>query len=130
MLGAVGIISGQQGFHLWKKKLRNAVNLFAPDLKPILAGTVCLAEPDPDEGDSAKWNQANSRLFFLLLFITSGSAHATVLTHEEAADGTAARKALNERFTAHTQESRRACHIEVFGLPHLVGGDPIDFFTK
>ena len=58
--------------------------------------------------------------------------HATVLTHEEAAHGTAAWKALNERFDAHTQEAWRACHRELFGLGtcHLAGGDPIDFFTK
>ena len=56
--------------------------------------------------------------------------HTTVLTHEEAADGTAAWKALNERFDAHTQQARRTCHRELFGLRHLAGGDLIDFFTK
>ena len=115
---------------MWKTKVRNAVNLFAPDLKLILAGADSPAEPEPDEGDRAKWDQANSRLFSLLFFVTSGSAHATVLTHEEAADGTAAWKALNERFDAHTQEARRACHRELFGLRHLAGRDLIDFFTE
>ena len=42
----------------------------------------------------------------------------------------AAWKVLNERFDAHTQEARRACHRELFDLRHLAGGDPIDFFTK
>ena len=107
MLDAVGNISGQQGFRVWNTKLWNAVNLFAPDLKPILAGADSSAEPEPDKGDKAKWDQANSRPFSLLFFVTSGSAHAAVLTHEEAADGTAAWKALNERFDAHTQEARR-----------------------
>ena len=93
MVDAVGIISGQQGFRVRKIKLRNAVNLSAPDLKPILAGVYSAAEPEPDEGDRAKWDQANSRLFSLLFFVTSGSAHATVLTHEVAADGAAAWKA-------------------------------------
>ena len=130
MLDAVETISGQQGFRVWKTKLRNAVNLFAPDRKPILAGADSPAEPEPDEGDRAKWEQTNSRLFSLLFFVTSGSAHVTVLTHEEAADGTAVWKALNERFDAHTQEDRRACHRELFGLRHLAGGDPIVFFTK
>ena len=131
MLDAVGTITGQQGFCVWKTKLRTAVNLFAPDLKPILAGADSPAEPQPDEGDRAKWDQANSRLFFLLFFVTSGSAHATVLAYEEAANRTAACKALNERFDAHTQEARRACHRELFfGLRYLAGGDPIDFFTK
>ena len=63
-------------------------------------------------------------------FVTSGSAHAGVLTPEDAADGTAARKALNERFDVHTHENHRACHRELFGLRHLAGGDPIDLFTK
>ena len=130
MLNAVGTISGQQGFRVWKTKFRNAVNLFAPDLKPILAGADSPADPEPDEGDRAKWDQANSRLFSLLFFVTSGSAHATVLTHEEAVDGTAAWKALNERFDTHTQEARHACHRELFGPQHLAGGDPIDVFTK
>ena len=130
MLDAVGTISEQEGFRVWKTKLRNAVNLFAPDLKPILAGADSPAEPELDEVDRAKWYQANGRLFSLLFFVTSGSAHATVLAHEEAADGTAAWKALNERFDAHAQEARRACHRELFGLRHLAGGDPIDFFTK
>ena len=130
MLNAVGTISGQQGFRVWKTKLRNAVNLFAPDLKPILAGVDSPAEPEPDEGDRAKGDQADLCLLSLLFFVTSGSAHATVLTHEEAANGTAAWKALHERFDAHTQEARRACHRELFGLRHLAGGDPIDFFTK
>ena len=116
---------------MWKTKLRNAVNLFAPDLKLILvAGADSPAEPEPDEGDRAKWDQANSLPFSLLFFVTSGSAHAIVLTHEEAADGTAAWKALNEHFDAHTQEARRACYRELFGLRHLAGGDPMDFFTK
>ena len=130
MLDAVGTISGQQGFRVWKTKLRNAVNLFAPDLKPILDEADSPAEPEPDEGDRAKWDQANSRLFSLLFYVTSGSAYATVLNHEETADGTAAWKALNERFDAHTQEARRACHRELSGLRHPAGGDPIDFFTK
>ena len=130
MLDAVGTISGQQGFRVWNAKLRNAVNLFAPDLKPILAGADSPAEPEPGEGDRAKWDQANSRLFSLLFFVTSGSAHATVLTHEESTDGTATWKALNERFDAHIQEARHACHRELFDLWHLAGGDPIDFFTK
>ena len=130
MLPAVGTISGQQGFRVWKTKLRNAVNLLAPDLKPILAGADSPAEPEPDAGDRAKWDQANSRLFSLLFFVTSGSAYATVLTHEEAADGTAAWKALNERLDAHTQEARRACHRELFGLRHLAGGDSTYFFPK
>ena len=130
MLDAIGTISGQQGFRVWKTKLRNAVNLFAPDLKPILAGADSPAVPEPAEGDRAKWDQAKSRLLSLLFFVTSGSAHATVLTHEEASDGTAAWKTLNERFDAHTQEARRACHRELFGLRHLAGGDSIDFFTK
>ena len=102
-------------------KLRNAVNLFASDLKPILAGADSPAEPEPDEGDRAKWDQASSRLFSLLFFVTSGPAHATVLTHEETADGTAAWKALNERFDAHTQKARRACHRELF-WPSAPGG--------
>ena len=130
MLDAVGTISGQQGFRVWKTKLRNAVKLFAPDLKPILHGADSPAEPEPDEGDRAKWDQANSRLFSLLFFVTSGSTHATVLTHEEAADATAAWNALNERFNAHTQEARRACHRERFDLRHLAGGDLIDLFTN
>ena len=130
MLDAVGTISGQQGFRVWKTKLRNAVNLFAPDLKPILAGANSSAESEPDEGDRAKWDQANSRLFSLLFFVTSGSAHATVLAHEEAADGSAAWKALDERFDAHTREARRACHRNLFGLRRLAGGDPVNFFTK
>ena len=129
MLHTVGTISGQQGFRVWEK-LRNAVNFFAPDLKPILAGTDSPAEPEPDEGDRATWNQTNSRQFSLLFFVTSWSAHATGLTNEEAVDGTAAWKALNERLEAHTQEGRRACHRELFGLRHLAGGNPIEFFTK
>ena len=87
MLDTVGIISEQQGFLAWKTKLRNAVNFFA---LPILAGADSPAEPEPDERDRAKWDQADRRLFSLLFFVTSGSAHATVPTHEEAADGTAA----------------------------------------
>ena len=70
MLDAVGTISGQQGFRVWETKLRNAVNLFAPDLKPILAGADSPAEPEPDEGDRAKRDQANSRLFSVLFFVT------------------------------------------------------------
>ena len=115
---------------MWKTKLRNEVNLFAPDLKLILAGADRIAEPEPDEGDRAKWDQVNNRLFFLLFFVTFGSVHATVLTHEEVADGTAAWKVLYEPFDAHTQEARRACHRERFGIRHLAGGDAIDFFTK
>ena len=106
---------------MWKTKLRNAVNLFAPDLKPILAGADSAADPEPDEGDRAKWDQASGRLFSLLFFVNSGSAHATVLTHEETVDGTAAWKALNERLDAHTQEARRACHRELF-WPSVPGG--------
>ena len=87
---------------MWETKLRNIVNLSAPDLNPILAGAESPAEPEPDERDRAKSDQANSFLFPLLLFVTSGSTHATVLTHEEAAGGMAACKALNERFDAHT----------------------------
>ena len=102
MLDAVGTISGQQGFRAWKTKLRNAVNYFAPDFKPILVGADSSAEPEPGEGDRCKWDQANSRLFSLLFFVTSRSAHATILTHEEVADGTVAWEALNERFDAHT----------------------------
>ena len=130
MLESVGSISGQQGFCVWKTELRNAVNLFAPDLKPILAGAGSHAEPEPDEGDRAKWDQVNSRLFSLLSFGTSGFAHATVFTHEEAADGTATWKAFNERFDAHTQEAWRACRRELFGLQNLAGGDHIDFITN
>ena len=121
MLHTVGTFSGQQGFRVWETKLRNAVTFFAPDLKPILAGTDSPAGPEPDEGDSAKWNQTNIRQFSLLFFVTSWSVHATVLTNEEAVDGTAAWKALNERLEAHTQEGRRACHRELFGLRHLQG---------
>ena len=90
MLDAVGDISGQQGFLVWKTKPRSAVNLFTPDHKLVVAGAGSSAEPEPDEGDRAKWDQANSRLFSLLFFVTSGSANVTVLTHEKAADGTAA----------------------------------------
>ena len=88
MLDAVGTISGQQGFRVWKTNLRDAINLFAPDLKPILAGADSPAEPEPDEGGRAKWDQANSRLFSLVFFITPGFAHVTVLTHKEVAAAT------------------------------------------
>ena len=71
---------------MWKTKLRFTVNLFAPDLKPILAAAKSSAEADLDGGDMAKWDQANSRLFCLFFFVTSGSTHPTVLTHEEVAD--------------------------------------------
>ena len=54
MLDAVGTISVEQGFRGWKTKLRNAVNVFAPDLKPILAGADRAAKPKPDERDTAK----------------------------------------------------------------------------
>ena len=90
MLDAVGTISGQQDFRVWKTKLRNAVNLFAPDNKPILVGADGPAESELGERDRAKWDQANGRLCSLLFFATSGSANATVQTPEEAADGTAA----------------------------------------
>ena len=90
MLDAVGTILGQQGFRVWKPNLRDAFNIFAPDLKPILAGTDSPAELEPDEGDRAKWDQADRRLFSLLFFVTSGSAHAFVVSREEAADGMAA----------------------------------------
>ena len=130
MLDAVGTVSGQQGFRVWRTKLRNAVNLFAPDLEPILAEADSPAEPEPDDGDSATWEQVNSRLFSLPFFVTSGSAHVTVLTHGEAADKMAAWKALKKRFDVYTKEARRACHREFFGLRHLGGGNPIDFFTK
>ena len=115
---------------MWKTNLGNTVNLLAPDHKPILAGADSPVEHEPDEGDRAKWDQANSRLVSLFFFVISGSAHVTVLTHEEAADGTAAWKALDERFDAHTQEAWRTCHREHFGLRSLAGGDPIDLFTE
>lgn len=130
MQDAVGKISGKQGFREWKKKLRNGVNLYVPDLKPILDGAIRPAETAPTEGAGAAWDKANDRFFSLLFFVTDGSAHNTILAHEEAADGAAAWKALNARFDANTQEARRACHRELFGLRHLAGGDPVDFFTK
>ena len=98
MLDAVGTISGQQSCG----RQNSGTNCFAPDLKPILPGADSPAEPETDDKDRATWDQANSRLFSPLFFVTSGSAHGTVLTPEEAADGTAAWKALNECFDTHT----------------------------
>ena len=45
MQDAVGKISGKQGFREWKKKLRNGVNLYVQDLKPILDGPSALRKP-------------------------------------------------------------------------------------
>ena len=42
--------------------------------KVHLMGADSSAEPEPDEEDRAKWDQANSRLFSLRFFVTSGSS--------------------------------------------------------
>ena len=135
MLDSIGKCTGHSGFREWKIRLRQAIILHAPELLSVLNGTARPSATSANTEAVATWDKANGRLFSLLFFVTSGSAQLTVRTHEEAADsgmgdGTAAWKALNERFDAQTQEARRACHNELFGLRHLPGGDPIDFFTK
>ena len=84
---------------------------------------------------ATSWDKANSRLYSLLFFATSSSARLTVQSHRTAAtsadgNGQAAWAALSARFDGRTQEARRACHRELFGLKHVAGGDPIDFFSK
>ncbi|CAB1097546.1 unnamed protein product [Ectocarpus sp. CCAP 1310/34] len=135
MLDSIGKCAGHSGFREWKIKLRQAIILHAPELLPVLNGNARPSATAANAEDVAAWDKANGRLFSLLFFVTSGSAQLTVRTHEGAADsdmgdGTAAWRALNERFDAQTQEARRACHNELFNLRHLAGGDPIDFFTK
>ncbi|CAB1110628.1 unnamed protein product [Ectocarpus sp. CCAP 1310/34] len=135
MLDSIGKCAGHSGFREWKIKLRHAIILHAPELLPVLNGNARPSATAANAEDVAAWDKANGRLFSLLFVVTSESAQLTVRTHEGAADsdmgdGTAAWRALNERFDAQTQEARRACHNELFNLRHLAGGDPIDFFTK
>ena len=99
----------------------------------------CSTTSPPSDANRAtvatSWDKANSRLYSLLFFATSSSARLTVQSHRTAAtsadgNGQAAWAALSARFDGRTQEARRACHRELFGLKHVAGDDPIDFFSK
>lgn len=135
MLDNVGKFSGVGNFREWNSTLRQGIILYVPELLPILDGDARPSGPSSTPAATAAWDKANGRMYSLLFFTTSGSAQLTVRAHEgggtrRMGDGAAAWKALNERFDAHNQEARRACHNELFNLRHLAGGDPIDFFTK
>lgn len=135
MLDNVGKFSGVGNFREWNSNLRQGIILYVPELLPILDGDARPSGPSSTPAATAAWDKANGRMYSLLFFTTSGSAQLTVRAHEgggtsRMGDGAAAWKALNERFDAHNQEARRACHNELFNLRHLAGGDPVDFFTK
>ena len=120
---------------MWKESFEHVINIHAPELLTVLRGS---ARPDPlaaTLADVSAWDKADSRLYSLLFFATTGSARITVQAHRKAGtsaegNGQLAWAALNARFDAHTQGARRACHIELFALTHVASGDPVDFFSK
>ena len=119
----------------WRTRIREAILLYSPDFLPVLDGDARPSGPASTADAVAVWEKANGRLCSLLFFATSGSAQLTVRAHEgrgtrPMGDGAVAWNALNERFDAQNQETRRACHNELFNVRHKAGGDPIDFFTK
>ncbi|CAB1113015.1 unnamed protein product [Ectocarpus sp. CCAP 1310/34] len=134
LLDSIGQCSGSN-FRVWKESFEHVINIHASELLTVLRGS---ARPDPlaaTQADVAAWDKANSRLYSLLFFATSSSARLTVQAHRNAGtstdgNGQSAWAALNARFDACTQEARRACHRDLFGLKHVAGGDPIDFFSK
>ena len=134
LLDSIGKCSGST-FRAWKESFEYAINIHAPELLTILRGS---ARPDSLAATLAEvtaWDKADSRLYSLLFFPTTGSARITVQAHRKAGtsaegNGQLSSAALNARFDAHTQEARRACHKELFALTHVTGGDPVDFFSK
>ena len=94
------------------------------------------------EGDTnatvlKKWNSDNCDLFFILCFVTTGSAN--ILVHqfegkrqgESLGDGISAWLALAESMTAIPKKTRRACYGDLTAHKKMRHGvDPEDFFFK
>eukprot|EP00752_Nemacystus_decipiens_P010251 g9135.t1 len=130
-----GTCAGNPGFREWKLKLREAIDFHSSELLSVLNGTERPTETATSMEVVAAWDKANSRLYSLLFFATTGPAQQTVRTQagkeaNSTGNGAAAWKALNARFDTHTQEARRACHRDLFNLKHNAWQDPIDFFTR
>ena len=126
MLDSIRKCSGHFGFREWKINLSQAINFDTPELLTVLErGERPTATAANAEAMAAR-DKANGCLYSLFFFATSGSAQLTVRTKEgtgtnSRGDRRAAWKALNARFDAQTQESRRAFHNELFNLRHLQG---------
>ncbi|MEO9962327.1 MAG: hypothetical protein ABJF07_18725 [Nisaea sp.] len=82
-----------------------------------------------DSAGGAAWKKANTRLYSLLLFSTTGSAHRTLKAHQNNAlgyvgDGAAAWKALKDRLAGNTKEARRALREQLHSQKLKSGDRP------
>ena len=66
------------------KSFEHVINIHAPELLTVLRGS---AQPDPlaaTLADVTAWDKADSRLYSLLFFATTGSARIAVQAHRKA----------------------------------------------
>ena len=134
-MDSIGKCEGYKSFRQWRTRIREAIILYSPELLPVLDGDARPSGPASTTDAVAVWGEVNGRFYSLLFFATPGSAQLTARAHNDQGtrpmgDGAAAWNALNLRFDAQNQETRRACHNELFNLRHKAGGDPVDFLTK
>ena len=77
LLDSIGQCSGST-FRVWKESFKHVINIHAPELLTVLRGS---ARPHPlaaTLADVTAWDKADSRLYSLLFFATTGSARITV----------------------------------------------------
>ena len=134
LLASIGQCSGST-FRVWKESFEHVINIHAPELLTVLRRSARLGLLSATLANVTAWDKADSRLYSLLLFATTGSARITVQPLRKS--GTSADRngqltwaGLNARFGAHTQEARRACQKELFAITHVAVGDPVDFLSK
>jgi len=133
-VGTAGKCDGYNTYREWGPKLRQAIGLYKPKMLDILDGA-----PRPNASthadDAAEWGSNNNKLFGVLYFATTGSAHLTVKEHMsknrgEMGNGVAAWNALHQRFDGNTKEARRKAREELFNMHMEDDSDPQDFFFK
>ena len=107
LLDSIGQCSGST-FPVCKESFEHVINLHAPELLTVLRGS---ARPDSlaaTLADATAWDKADSRLYSLLFFATTGWARITIQAHRKAgtsadSNGQLGWASPNARFDAHTQ---------------------------
>ena len=59
---------------MWKESFEHVINIHAPELLTVLRGSARLDPPPATLADVTAWDKADSRLYSLLFFATTGSA--------------------------------------------------------
>ena len=132
-LESIGKCDRQANYREWSEKICQAISLFARELR-IVFEVPCLADTGLITAAADAWETADKRLYSVLYFATTGSAHITVKAHKgktksSTEDGAAAWKALQNRFNGNTNEARRALREQLHKSKIKIGNDPTSFIA-